>query len=172
VPRSPSISSNSRWQTSLNQSDPMPATLNINQIISSPRVVSKTDSLSSPASVKASGGVFTLLYKTLPSIEYHLPVYLTLQLHIKSPTYLQTKASQAKKTLLHPTHHSQQRNSRLLHLREKKRREKEKRKKWNTTAPSTEALPVGASTCVLVGPEPIVEVMDFPIRLLRNFLIL
>lgn len=46
----------------------MPATLNIDQIISSQLLVSTTDSLFSPASVKASGGVFTLLYKTsLPS---------------------------------------------------------------------------------------------------------
>lgn len=148
----------------------MPATLNIDQIISSQLVVSKTDSLFSPASVKASGGVFTLLYETPPSIEYHLPAipYLTTSHQIPKPPPTRTK-----KSLLHPTNHSQQRNPRLLHLqRNRKKREKEKRKKWNTTAPSTEALPVGASTCVLGGPEPIVEVMGFPIRLLRNFLIL
>lgn len=150
----------------------MPATLNIDQIISSPLVVSKTDSLSSPASVKASGGVFTLLYKNPPfdriSFACHtLPYNFTSNLQSTSKPKLPKP-----KTILHPTNHFQQRNPRLLHLRKKKRREKEKRKKWNTTAPSTEALPVGASTCVLGGPEPIVEVMGFPIRLLRNFIIL
>lgn len=103
----------------------MPATLNIDQIISSQLVVSTTDSLFSPASVKASGGVFTLLYKTPPSIEYHLPAipYLTTSHQIPKPPPTRTK-----KSLLHPTNHSQQRNPRLLHLqRNRKKREKEKR---------------------------------------------
>lgn len=155
-------------QSGRDQSDPMPATLNIDQIISSPLVVLKINSLSSPASVKASGGVSTLLYKTLPSIEYHLPAYFTLQLHIKSPNHLQPgpKIPPASNQPL-PTKNPQTSSS-----PKKKGERKGKKEKWNTTAPSTEALPVGASTCVLVGPEPIVEVMGFPIRLLRNFLIL
>lgn len=150
----------------------MPATLNINQIISLPLVVLKINSLPSPASVKASGGVFTLLYKTLPSIEYHLPAipYLTTSHQIPNLPPNQSLPSQ-KPSCIQPTTPNKETPDFFISERKKEERER-KRKKWNTTAPSTEALPVGASTCVLVGPEPIVEVMGFPIRLLRNFIIL
>lgn len=103
----------------------MPATLNINQIISLPLVVSTTDSLFSPASVKASGGVFTLLYKTPPSIEYHLPAYFTLRVHIKSPNHLQPGP---KKSLLHPTNHFQKETPDFF-ISEKKRKKRERKKK-------------------------------------------
>lgn len=129
-----SNSSNSRWQTSLNQSDPMPATLDIDQIISSPLVVSKTDSLFSPASVKASGGVFTLLYKTPPSIEYHLPAILYLTTSHQIPNLPPNRSFPSQKSLLHPTNHFQQRNPRLLHLRTEKK-EKRKKKERNGIRP-------------------------------------
>lgn len=122
-----SNSSNSRWQISLNQSDPMPATLNIDQIISLPLVVSKTDSLFSPASVKASGGVFILLYKTPPSIEYHLPAYFTLRVHIKSPTYLQPGPKTP--SCIQPTTSNKETPDFFISRETEKKKEKGKKKK-------------------------------------------
>lgn len=150
----------------------MPATLNIDQIISSPRVVSKTDSLFCP-------GIRESVRRRFHSLIQNPPFHRTsFACHTLPYNFTSNPQSTSKPKLPRPKKHSSiqpttsnKETPDFFISRKKKRIEKE-RKKWNTTVPSTEALPVGASICVLVGPEPIVEVMGFPIRLLRNFLIL
>lgn len=152
----------------------MPATLNIDQTISSQLVVSTTDSLFFPSIRESVRRRFHSLIQNPPfhRISFACLPYLTTSHQIPNlppnqslPSQKDTPASNQPLPTKKPQTSSSPR-------KKKEERKKKGRKKWNTTVPSTEALPVGASTCVLVGPEPIVEVMGFPIRLLRNFLIL
>lgn len=148
----------------------MPATLNINQIISSPLVVSKTDSLFCPSIRESVRRRFNSPIQNPPFHRISF-AYLTLPYNFTSnpqPTSKPKLHKPKNPSSIQPTTPNKETPDFFI----SKKRKRKKRKKWNTTVPSTEALPVGASTCVLGGPEPIVEVMGFPIRLLRNFLIL
>lgn len=100
----------------------MPATLNIDQIISSPRVVSKTDSLFCPSIRESVRRRFHSLIQTPPfhRISFACLPYLTTSHQIPNLPPHQSFPSQ--KTLQHPTNHFQKRNPRLLHLRKKKKK--------------------------------------------------